>query len=124
MLRVKVKHYTGVTVNVPEEKAANLVAGGSWNYVDVPPEKPAEAVEEDLKGEDPQDAPSLPERPSEGQEEASQPHTENELQAEGTKTPSIPEIRKWALENDVEGAKPQGKLARSVIEAYMEAHKE
>jgi hypothetical protein len=121
---MKIKHYQGTVVDVPEEKARRMRAGGSWTYVDSAPEGPAEAVEETPKGGHPQDAPPLPERPSEGQEEAPEPQTENELVAEGPKPPSIPEIRKWALKNNVEGAKPQGKLSRSVIEAYMEAHKE
>jgi hypothetical protein len=120
---MKVKHYSGSVVDVTKEKAQVLTASSMWRYAEEPPQEDAETSEEGSEGEATQDAPSLPQEPSQGQEQVT---GQNELQAEdgSDPAPSIPEIRKWALENDVEGAKPQGKLSKAVIDAYMAAHKE
>jgi hypothetical protein len=108
---MRVKHYQGAVVDVPKAKAAKLVACGSWTYVDTPPEKPAEPVSEAPQGEDTGGTLNELQTPSEPQEEAPVVAT-------------IGEMRAWALSQGIEGVKEKGKLSRSAIEAYQEAHKE
>lgn len=107
---MKVLHYQGAIADVPKDKAQRLVASGSWTYVDVP----AEAPEAQPEGDDTGDTVEPVQDPSEAQEQASDEKA----------PPTIPEIREWALKNNIEGVKPKGKLARTVIDAYLEAHKE
>lgn len=111
------RHSSGTVVDVDPLKAKRLAATGSWLRVDKnesfpvedAPQLPGQATEEDSEGDDTGELVAAPVEPTQPQEEVSA-------------APSIPEMRKWALENEVEGVKPKGKLPRSVIEAYQKAH--
>lgn len=108
---MRVKHYGGSVVDVPEAKAAKLAASGSWTYVDTPPEKPQEPVVEVPQGDDTEGPLNELQTPSQPQEEVKPAAT-------------IQEMRAWALDQGIEGVKEKGKLSRVAIEAYLDAHKE
>lgn len=108
---MKVRHYNGATADVPEAKAAKLVEGGSWTYS---PESLAELARRTLDISLNDDLAHVAKESlglSEPQEEASAAAT-------------IPEMRAWALKNEISGVKEKGKLSREAIEAYQAAHKE
>lgn len=106
---MRVRHTSGTVVDVPAKKAAKLVEG-PWIYVDTP-SVPVEALKVDPESDYTQKN-LLPEKPSEAQQDAKNVF------------PTIPEMREWAIKNDIEGVKDKGKLPRHAIDAYLEAHKE
>lgn len=108
---MRVKHYAGAVLDVPEARAAKLVLSASWSFVDKPAEKSVEAPE--------------PVSPIEDTgEDLGGPQELTEPQEETKPAPTIQEMRAWAIEQGIEGVKEKGKLSRLAIEAYMEAHKE
>ena len=109
---MKVRHSSGTVVDVPAKKAAKLVEG-PWVYVDLP-SLPVETIEEVPEGEDTTDVSESPDRPSQPQEQ----HNAKKVFT------SIPEMRAWALKNNVEGVRDKGKLPKHAIDAYLAAHKE
>lgn len=111
---MKIRHYNGTVVDVAEDKARSMVSGGSWVYHTKRDQKAHREPETETVVEPTPEPVEVVEEPSEGQEEAPEPKVE----------PTIPEMREWGLKNNIEGAKPQGKLAKAVIDAYKEAHKE
>jgi len=119
---------TRTETDAPPDKADRLLAGGAWvpavkarNY-----EKAAPVLTEvpvlEPEGDDTQDEVSDAPGPSEGQDDGSEEILVNEEAR--TAAPSIPEMRKWALENNIEGVKAKGKLSKEAIDAYMEAHQD
>lgn len=129
---MKVRHTNGRTViNVPVGKAKRLVATGSWLFEDPQTEVTAETVKAQLEITDPSTAevarealevePEGKDTPEEVEDvpEASQPQEQPTK-----KVASIAEMRKWALDQGIEGVKEKGKLCRPAIDAYLEAHKD
>lgn len=110
-LTMRVKHYSGTVVDVPDKKAETLVKSGSWRYVETPAEKLQNTVDEQPECLDPQEEVQELVEPSEPQEE---PH----------EAPSIPVMREWARANGVQNVPAKGKLPRHAVEAYLNAHKE
>jgi hypothetical protein len=108
---MRVKHFNGTVVDVPNKKANTLVSGGSWTFVDAPAEKLSETVESAPQGDDTEEDVQEPVEASEDQEEVSEVAT-------------IPEMREWARANGVQNVPAKGKLPRHAVEAYMNAHKE
>lgn len=108
---MRIRHYNGTVVDVPEDKARAQVSAGTWTFIDRPSEKLPEPVEEVSEGDDTGEVSSEPQRPSEPQEPTKP-------------VPTIPEMRAWALKEGIEGVKDKGKLSRHAIEAYLAAHKE
>jgi hypothetical protein len=101
---MRVKHFNGTVVDVPDKKANTLVSGGSWTFVDAPAEKLSDPVESAPQSDD----------------------TEEDVQepVEASEVATIPEMREWARANGVQNVPAKGKLPRHAVEAYMNAHKE
>jgi hypothetical protein len=118
---MRVKHDSGTIVDVPDKKARQLTGTGSWHYVDEAPEPPVGDSKTVLKGNDTPEPVETVTEDAGGPEEVT-PTVESV--PEEKPGPSIPEIRAWALENNRTDVKPKGKLAKTVIDAYLEAHKE